>query len=249
LHVELLDFSKNALSVIYASCRQCYSAEFAAQIFTDGLRDSVGQEEFVKQVVSSGHESPLEHVKFTFAVEGVSRALTHQLVRHRIASYSQQSRRYVKESDFGYIVPPSIEADGEMMEKFINAMREIQQSYNLLLKAFEKKGLKGEVANQDARFVLPQAAETKIVLTMNCRELLHFFKERCCSRAQWEIRRLADEMLKICKQKLPAVFNNSGAKCVALGYCPEGIKFSCKRYPLREQVLGGAKYAETKEGH
>ena len=245
LHVELLDSSQNALAVIYAACRQCYSASFAGHIFTDGLKDSTKQEEFVKQVVSSGHESPLEHVKLTFAIEGVSRALTHQLVRHRIASYSQQSQRYVKQSGFDYIIPPSIETDEEMKKEYISIMQKIKQSYNNLLKSFEKKGKKGESANQDARFVLPQASETKIVVTMNCRELVHFFKERCCGRAQWEIRTLAEEMLELCKQKLPAVFNNAGAKCVALGYCPEGEKFTCKKYPLKEKALG-EKYARTK---
>jgi len=110
LHVELLDVSNNALSIIYAACRQCYSPKFAGDIFTEGQKDTAKQEEFIAQVVASGHESPLEHVKFTFAIEGVSRALTHQLVRHRIASYSQQSQRYVRESDFDYVVPPSIRA-------------------------------------------------------------------------------------------------------------------------------------------
>ncbi|MBN2831093.1 MAG: FAD-dependent thymidylate synthase [Candidatus Omnitrophica bacterium] len=247
LHVELLDLSQNALAVIYAACRQCYSSGFSGQIFKEGINNAKNQEEFVKQIVSSGHESPLEHVKFTFAIEGVSRTLTHQLVRHRVASYSQQSQRYVKASDFDYIIPPSIEADKEMKKIYLNTMQEIQKSYNCLLSALGEKGKKGEVANQDARFVLPQASETKIVVTMNCRELMHFFKDRCCTRAQWEIRALAEDMLKICKEKLPAVFNNSGAKCVALGYCPEGIKFTCKRYPLKEEVLGGAKYAKTKE--
>lgn len=106
----------------------------------------------------------------------------------------------------------------------------------------ENKGVKGEVANQDARFLLPQAVETKIVVTMNCRELLHFFKERCCSRAQWEIRALAGRMLKLCRQKLPAVFHDAGAKCVALGYCPEGKRFTCGKYPLKSKALG-EKYA------
>jgi thymidylate synthase (FAD) len=205
----------------------------------------VKQKDLVRQVVSSGHESPLEHVKFSFAIEGVSRALTHQLVRHRIASYSQQSQRYVKESDFDYLIPPSIEADEGMKKEYINIMQEIQKCYKHLLSTLEKKGKKGECAYQDARFVLPQAVETKIIVTMNCRELIHFFKERCCSRAQWEIRALAEEMLKICKQKLPEVFNNLGAKCVSLGYCPEGAKFSCRRYPLKEEVLGG-RHAGTK---
>ncbi|MFA6320333.1 MAG: FAD-dependent thymidylate synthase [Candidatus Omnitrophota bacterium] len=245
LHVKLLDFSQNALSIIYAACRQCYSSAFAGQIFTEGFKDSAKQEEFVRQVVSSGHESPLEHVKFTFAIEGVSRALTHQLVRHRVASYSQQSQRYVKETAFDYIIPPSIESDEEMRQEYVGAMRKIQDSYNNLLKMFEKKGRKGEAANQDTRFVLPQAVETKIVVTMNCRELKHFFEERCCTRAQWEIRSLAEEMLTICKKELPAVFDNSGAKCVGLGYCPEGAKFTCKKYPLKEEALGG-KYADTR---
>lgn len=237
LHVELLDYPKDGLSIIYAACRQCYSPKFAAELFEDGKKDPKKQADFVKQVVSSGHESPLEHVKFTFAIEGVSRALTHQLVRHRIASYSQQSQRYVKESDFDYIIPPSIEKDNDMRKEFLDALTKIQESYNKLMKMFETKGSKGEIANQDVRFLLPQAAETKIVVTMNCRELIHFFKERCCTRAQWEIRALANEMLKMCSEKLPEVFKDAGAKCVKLSYCPEGEKFTCKRYPLKQHLL------------
>ncbi len=239
LSVEVLDCSAHALAVIYAACRQCYSADSAAKIFKEVAGDPAKQEAFVRQVVSSGHESPLEHVKFTFAVEGVSRALTHQLVRHRMASYSQQSQRYVKEAAFDYIIPLSVENDEDMKKEYLHIMQEIQKSYNSLLQCFEQKGKKGEGANQDARFVLPQATETKIVVTMNCRELKHFFEERCCTRAQWEIRRLAEEMLRICKKELPAVFGEAGAKCVNLGYCPEGIKFTCGRYPLKEKTLGG----------
>jgi thymidylate synthase (FAD) len=181
----------------------------------------------------------LEHATFTFAIEGVSRALTHQLVRHRIASYSQQSQRYVKESAFDYVIPPSVEEDEDMRREYVAAMKRIQESYDALARSLEKKGRKGEAANEDARFLLPQAVETKIVVTMNCRELLHFFKERCCVRAQWEIRELAGEMLKICKQRLPAVFSNAGAKCVSLGYCPEGEKFTCRKYPVKREVIGG----------
>lgn len=231
--VELLDFSENALSVIYAACRQCYSPEFSGDIIKERIGNQSKIQDFVKQVVSSGHESPLEHIKFTFAIEGVSRALTHQLVRHRIASYSQQSQRYVKEDDFDYIIPPSIEEDVEMKTEYEKAMGEIRSSYNRLLRMFAKKGIKGERANQDARFVLPQAAETKIVVTMNCRELTHFFRERCCTRAQWEIRNLAESMLSLCRQKIPAVFDDSGEKCKALGYCPEGTRFSCGKYPIK----------------
>ena len=119
-------------------------------------------------------------------------------------------------------------------------MREIQTSYNKMREKFKEKGIVGEKANQDVRFILPQAAETKIVVTMNCRELLHFFEQRCCTRAQWEIRNLANKMLNICKEHLPAVFSDAGAKCKKLGYCPEGGKFTCGNYPLKEDVI--AKY-------
>lgn len=237
LNVKLLEMSQNPVALIYAACRQCYSAKFAGDIFEEGIKDIVKQEEFIAKVVASGHESPLEHVKFTFAIEGVSRALTHQLVRHRIASYSQQSQRYVKADHFNYIVPPSIEGDATLKEKFIHSMDVIQKHYNELLDAFKKKGALGEKANQDARFLLPQAAETKIVVTMNCRELVHFFQQRCCSRAQWEIRALAGEMLSLCTSVLPAVFSDGGAKCVKLGYCPETKQFSCGRYPVKEEVI------------
>lgn len=237
LNVKLLEVTQNPVSVIYAACRQCYSTKFAGEIFEQERGNLKKREEFIKKVVKSGHESPLEHVKFTFAIEGVSRALTHQLVRHRVASYSQQSQRYVKETDFDYIIPPSIEKDKILKDEFVKIMEEIQISYNKMVKRFKEKGIVGEKANQDARFVLPQAIETKIVVTMNCRELLHFFEQRCCMRAQWEIRNLANKMLQICKEHLPAVFSNAGAKCKRLGYCPEGRKFSCGKYPLREDVI------------
>ena len=233
LNVKLLETTGNAIAVIYSACRQCYSAKFAGDIFEEDNKNPDKQIEFIKKIVKSGHESPLEHVKFTFAIEGVSRALTHQLVRHRIASFSQQSQRYVKNTEFDYIIPPSIEADKALKKEFIEIINEIQSSYNKILKRFSEKGKTGETANEDARFVLPQAVETKIVVTMNCRELLHFFKQRCCERAQWEIRDLAKEMLKICESYLPAIFANAGAKCISLGYCPEG-KFSCGRMETKE---------------
>jgi len=249
LNIKLLDMTPNAISIIYAACRQCYSAEFAGDLLKkegDNLEKQAsldrkdyltGQAEFVKRVVKSGHESPIEHVKFTFAVEGVSRVLTHQLVRHRLASYSQQSQRYVKKADFDYILPPLIEAESETKDEFIKIMEDIQTSYKKILNIFKDKGKEGEKVNQDARFILPQAIETKIVITMNCRELLHFFKQRCCARAQWEIRNLANKMLEICKQRLPAVFFKAGAKCETLGYCPEGEKFTCGKYPLKRNVI------------
>jgi len=233
MNVKLLEMSQNAISLIYVACRQCYSEKFAGEVFADTPVSIEKQEAFVKNIVASGHQSPLEHVKFTFAIEGVSRALTHQLVRHRLASYSQQSMRYVKEKDFDYIIPPAIERNPEAKNEFEKLMVTIQQSYTKLLMLMGQDNISGEAANQDARFALPQAAETKIVVTMNCRELLHFFQSRCCSRAQWEIRQLANKMLDICRQQLPAVFSGSGAKCETLEYCPEGEKFCCGKYPVK----------------
>lgn len=233
MNVELLEMSQNAIALIYVACRQCYSDKFAGDIFSDASIDLKKQEEFVKSIVASGHQSPLEHVKFTFAIQGVSRALTHQLVRHRLASYSQQSQRYVKEKEFDYIIPPAIQRNKAAKEEFERLMIIIQQSYSKLLMFLSQDNVRAEAANQDARFALPQAAETKIVVSMNCRELLHFFQHRCCTRAQWEIRQLAEKMLQICAEKLPAVFLNAGAKCAELGYCPEGEKFCCGKYPLK----------------
>lgn len=240
LRVKLLERTQRAVALIHAACRQCYSAQSAGEIFSasEGVAGNADrQAAFIRKVVASGHESPLEHVKFTFAVDGVSRALTHQLVRHRLASYSQQSQRYVKEASFDYIIPPSIVRDKELREEFVHTMEHIQGCYNSLLDKFKTRGKVGERANQDVRFVLPQAAETKIVVTMNCRELLHFFRHRCCARAQWEIKGLAEEMLRIAQKELPDVFDAAGAKCVELGYCPEGETFSCGRYPLKSAVL------------
>ena len=144
---------------------------------------------------------------------------------------SQQSQRYVKERDFDYIIPPTIEQNVDAKKEFEELMKVIQGSYTKLISLMGEDDISGEAANQDARFALPQAAETKIVVTMNCRQLLHFFEHRCCSRAQWEIRKLANMMLDICREKLPAVFSEAGAKCDALGYCPEGEKFNCGKYP------------------
>lgn len=234
LNMMLLDVTDNALSIIYAACRQCYSRSFAGDLT---MRESINKKQkadFVRRIVASGHESPLEHVKFTFAIEGVSRALTHQLVRHRLASYSQQSQRYVKGHDFEYIIPPSIEQDKQLKRAFIKTMEDIQESYDEIFGKLSKKDKMQDKAAEDARFVLPQAAETKIVVTMNCRELLHFFKQRCCVRAQWEIKDLADKMLVLCAKKLPEVFESAGPKCVDLGYCPEGKQFACGRYPLKK---------------
>ncbi len=235
LKVELLAHTPEPLALIYAAFRQCYHAGFVADMWPRLLSGELSREkqaEFVSGVLDSGHVSPVEHVSFTFAAEGVSRALTHQLVRHRLASYSQQSQRYVDASCFNYIVPPAISRNPEASRRFTECMDYLRDTYKDLKTLLEQDGQAGKAA-EDARFVLPQAAETRIVLTMNCRSLFNFFEQRCCSRAQWEIRRMALQMLRLCREALPEVFAVAGARCEKLGYCPEGAKFTCGRYPLQ----------------
>lgn len=236
LRVELLTMTPDPLPLIYAAFRQCYHAGFVADMWPRLLSGEISrdkQAEFVQSVLESGHDSPVEHVSFTFAVEGISRACSHQLVRHRIASYSQQSQRYVDESEMDYVLPPAIARIPEARERFEGLMQEISQAYRDLKGLLSEHG-RAKSANEDARFVLPQAAETKIVITMNCRSLLHFFSLRCCARAQWEIREMALAMLALCRERLPAIFGAAGARCERLGYCPESERFTCGRYPLRD---------------
>ena len=168
--------------------------------------------------MSSGHFSTLEHASYTFAVDGVSRALTHQLVRHRIASFNQQSQRYVKFTNgLATVKPESIAADEETNAVFDEAIEAAIAAYEKLLAA--------GVPAEDARYLLPNAAETKIVITMNVRELLHFFSLRCCNRAQWEIRDMAHRMLELALPTAPFIFMDAGAPCIR-GNCPEG-KMTC----------------------
>lgn len=224
LKVSILEHTPNPEKVVALSARLCYSP-----IGIDELKETLSQEEkerLINLLRESGHLSPFEHATFTFAVEGISRACSHQLVRHRLASYSQQSQRYVSEEDgFEYIIPPLLKKDKELKKIFLEAIEKSHEYYCKLIKKLEKEGIKGESARQDARFVLPNAAETKIIITMNARELLHFFKVRCCNRAQWEIRELAIHMLKLVKQISPLLFIDAGPACLT-GKCPEG-RFTC----------------------
>ena len=231
--VELLAMTPNAVALIYAAFRQCYHAGFVAEMWPRLLSGAVSPErqaEFIESVLLSGHVSPVEHVLFTFAAEGISRALTHQLVRHRVASFSQQSQRYVDNGAFGYIMPPALARIPEGAAEFTRCMEDLRGAYGRLKKLLEAAG-RAEQAAEDARFVLPQAAETRIVFSMNCRSLLNFFEQRCCRRAQWEIRGLAESCLALCREALPVIFRRAGARCERLGYCPEGEKFTCGRYP------------------
>ena len=272
LKVKIIAHTPQPDKVVAQAGKLCYSA-----VGVDEITQKLTEEEiarYVNMLASIGHESPLEHVSFTFAIEGISRACTHQIVRHRIASYSQQSQRYVKLEQFEYIVPPAIENNPEAKRIFIEAMERDQKAYDELVdllledilidkhaadygscireilkenpdavpdrskvldlyaENFLKDYRKAEKqAIEDARYVFPNACETKIVVTMNARSLLHFFNVRCCNRAQWEIREMATEMLRECKKIAPALFKKAGPDCV-YGKCGEG-KMSCK-HPRKE---------------
>jgi thymidylate synthase (FAD) len=239
----LIEYTPNAEKIVAAAAKLCYSPSSVDDIMEN--LDEQNVEIFLNVLMSYGHESPVEHVSFTFAIEGVSRSLTHQLVRHRIASYSQQSQRYVRLEQFEYVVPPNIECDKNLKQIFIDAMESSQKSYDSLvdgLKAkYTEEGMNEKNAEkkaiEDARYVFPNACETKIIVTMNARSLINFFNHRCCQRAQWEIRQLADAMLLEVKKVAPILFKYSGPSCVK-GACPEG-KMTCgKIIDIRKKYVG-----------
>ena len=219
IKVKLLEHTPHPERVVAMAARLCYSAAGAEELAEKMTDEQV--EKLVDKIIQMGHASTMEHVSFTFGIEGVSRVLTHQLVRHRLASYSQQSQRYVAEHDFEYILPPSIAERPEASERFKALMENIQQAYNDLVEA--------GVPKEDARYVLANATETKIVVTMNARSLMHFFNLRCCNRAQWEIRELTYKMLAEAKAVAPLLVRNAGASCVATGHCPEGA-MTCGKF-------------------
>ena len=236
LKVILLRSTPDPDEVVALGARLCY-----AQADVDALRERVqarDQRGYVEGVMARGPLSVTEHANFTFAVEGVSRALLAQLTRHRIASFSVQSQRYVSMADgFDYVVPPSIAALGEEERREFEG--EMAQMHTWYLRWQEKLGGAGEAANQDARFVLPNACATRLVVTMNARELLHFFELRCCNRAQWEIREMAWQMLALCKEAAPALFAKAGPACLR-GACSEGAHSCGKAEQVKEraQALG-----------
>ena len=223
LSVKLISHTPEPERLIAAAAKLCYSESDAASIFEGLTPEAV--ERFLQRLTDMGHASPVEHASFTFSVEGVSRSLTHQLVRHRHASYSQKSQRYVKENFFDYVIPPEIEKISEAKDRFIAAMDCAEHYYHNLVKDLMDAGRTEKEAYEDARYVLPNACETKIVVTMNVRELLHFFNVRGCNRAQWEIHELAYQMWLLCMDVAPNLFKNAGPSCLH-GKCPEGA-MSC----------------------
>lgn len=251
LSVKLVAYTPEPEKVVSAAAKLCYSRVGTEDIMENLTEDNI--EKFLNMLMDLGHESPIEHVSFTFAAEGVSRTLTHQLVRHRIASYSQQSQRYVKLEQFQYIIPHSIEEIPEARKLFIKSMEESQNTYNSLVEILmdrhmkklieegktEKEAKKAaeKMAIEDARYVFPNACETKIIFTMNARSLLNFFRHRCCNRAQWEIREMADKMLEEVRKVAPVLFKNAGPSCLS-GACSEGSMTCGKILEVRAKYKG-----------
>lgn len=234
LKVTLLQHTPLPERAVASAGRLCYAPVSAAELKESMSDDDVRR--LVRGLIRSGHLSALEHASFTFAVDGISRACSHQLVRHRIASYSQQSQRYVRfDADKGFVVPPRIAASPQARAVFQEAMDNARRSYERLIELGLAEGRDGESVFEDARFVLPNAAETKIVVTMNARELRHFFSLRCCRRAQWEINRLAWTMRHLVSSTAPLLFEGTGPGCMT-GGCPEG-KMSCGEPYTEEEVL------------
>lgn len=247
MKVELLRYTPDGEKLVASAAKLCYSPVGIEEIEKD--QDKKKVQSFLKLLMDLGHESPIEHVTFTFGIEGVSRTLTHQLVRHRIGSYSQQSQRYVKLEQFEYIIPPQIEKNHQAREIFINSMEEDQKAYDRLVRILYDNHYNEYLSNgrsekdasqraekdsiEDARYVFPNACETKIVVTMNARSLMNFFSLRTCNRAQWEIRKLAIEMLREVKKVYPTLFGHAGPGCVN-GPCPEGTMTCGKIVEVRE---------------
>jgi thymidylate synthase (FAD) len=211
--IKLLRHTPDPERLCAAAAQTSYKSNGTARLFKDINIETARKT--IRRVLGYGHYSVIEHASFTFSAEGISRALTHQLVRHRIASYTQQSQRYVTYDTLEhYVTPRSISENEEAKEIYDNTLRHISDAYQKLLKL--------DIPKEDARFVLPNAAKTNILITMSARELRHFFNLRCCERSQWEIREMAIEMLRQAKKVAPVLFEDAGPSCVALGYCPEG---------------------------
>ena len=271
--VTLLTYTPMPEQTVAMSAKLCY-----AKSDIDTIRDGLTEEKtasFVDMLASIGHESPIEHVSFTFGIEGISRACSHQLVRHRIASYSQQSQRYVDGSTFEFVTPPLVAENPELLEKYNKAIELEAKAYvevrdALMVQSIKKLAMNNEellscfanfdgksdseiiekfksvdkkqcsvfekLANEDARFILPNACTTKIICTFNARSLMNFFEHRCCNRAQWEIRDVAQQMLALVKPIAPHLFKKAGPACL-YGNCPEG-KMSCGRAEEMREKFG-----------
>ncbi len=248
MRVELLAYTPEAQVIVASAAKLCYSAADIDAIMEKQTPEET--EKFLTKLVDMGHESPIEHAYFTFAIEGVSRALLAQITRHRIASFSVQSQRYVRENAFDFVVPPRVEKCPEAKAEFEKAMKSAQESYDRIAQALAKaeaaelvaggmdaaaaEKTAGRAVLEDARFVLPNACDTKMIMTMNARSLMNFFELRCCERAQWEIRDVATQMLALVRKACPTLFKNAGPRCWK-GPCPEKKMCCGKTAQVREK--------------
>lgn len=223
--VELLEYTPNPEKIVADAARLCYSNSTIKELMTSMTKDKI--EGLIDKLASMGHESPFEHVSFTFGIEGVSRALLAQISRHRIASFSVQSQRYCEFDGFNFVIPDSIKNNSEASVIYAKTLDDTLKGY--------KKLISLGIPKEDARFLLTSAAETKIVITMNARSLFHFFEVRSCDRAQWEIRSLSNKMLQLAKKVAPHLFAYAGPTCVK-GYCTEGV-MSCGKAPTLQSLI------------
>lgn len=230
--VELITRTDLPLETIYTAFRQCYYAgdiqQFSEDIRQGRISDEV-MERLIERCVDSGHESAIEHVSFTFAISGVSRALTHQLVRHRIGSYSQKSQRYCRVDDLSIVMPDFSYLDDDNRQLCEDKIQEFAKQVEDAYWWLQQYGAKAE----DARSVLPNFTETSIIVTMNCRSLLNFFRHRCCFRAQKEIREVAYKMLELVRTQLPVVFAKAGPRCILAKKCLENTP--CGARPWKKE--------------
>ena len=243
IKVTLLTHTPEPQKIMAAAAKLCY-----ARADIDTVMDGLTPEKvdnFIDMLSGLGHESPMEHMVFSFGIENVSRSLLAQITRHRMASFSVQSQRYVAEKNFEFVTPPEIEGDEAAKKIFLDTMDDIAKSYNTLADALKARyvleGMAEKAAEkkaiEDARYVLPNACTTKMIVTMNARSLHNFFKLRCCNRAQWEIRDLACKMLALVKEVAPNVFKDAGPACVR-GGCSEGNMTCGKAKEVRARFKG-----------
>jgi thymidylate synthase (FAD) len=236
MEVLLIAYTPDPERVCGAAAKVCVSSKSPREIWESTPKESLLRN--LGAALSRGHESVVEHAYFTFAVSGVSRALTHQLVRHRIASYSQQSQRYVKLTRPGYVTPPTVKGDAEAERLYREAVESTFKAYKRLIEL--------GVPVEDARYVLPNAAETSLIVSVNARELLHILELRLCLHAQWEIRMLASKMLQEAVKVAPEILANAGPPCKVRGRCPENDP-GCPLYAqyVRDKPEGAGDKGET----
>lgn len=247
MNVKLLTYTKDPEKTVVAAAKLCYSKS-DIETLMDGLTDEKVSS-FLDKLESYKHFSPMEHASFTFGIEGVSRSFLAQISRHRIASFSVQSQRYVDMTNAGFVMPEEFAGDEPASKTFEDAVGYALESYEELRKYLTVRYIQSGMdaksaekkAQEDARYVLPEACCTRMIVTMNARELNHFFNLRCCNRASREIREVAEEMLKLVYPVAPHLFKSAGPSCVC-GACPEGNMSCGKAKEMRE------KYSIIKNG-